>query len=485
MLHRSLDRAASCNILAATIDNQTEDLVLSNAPIERPKTKIAMGGIFVSSARTLLLLAFASTSVVVVTVGSSLFVNYPVSDCVPFSSLFNKPPTLRDETCVDPYKLPGYLYTPPDNDNYQLTSYIPFYDSLYDASDPSFTTYPWPGKSSPDLSDPHVEPEFLKMAPHSWMTDLAEHAKLVDAAANGQDHDAPRLQHLDKYLAWMRNKRVLMIADSVDRYMMVYFCQELSLTATVKARHTTAWCTIPHLNFTIYHWHLAGYYNYRPNWWWQATMEQVTFEDRYEKMFKRTLGDVVGENGRAPDLVLYQSGLWDQVTFAQKYAHEPDGEFSSLNEQNKLMDRQLTWAELRFYMTRQKQFIRHVKGVFGNDTRIVYRSLIPHQQLDERDLMIMNMDRASRIVAHKEGAEVMDWARLVAGFSSQYKDHVHVDKGPMSWLYQNMLMSYVFRLAGGVEHLGVIEHHPMSYQSDLDPWLECHDVYVAKAVENR
>ncbi|KAK9327812.1 hypothetical protein V1520DRAFT_357568 [Lipomyces starkeyi] len=146
-------------------------------------------------------------------------------------------------------------------------------------------------------------------------------------------------------------------------------------------------------------------------------MEQVAFKDRYDRLFNRTLGDVIGENGKGPDLVLYQSGFWDQVNFAKKYVSEPYGQFSSMNGRNKMQERQLTWAELRFYFSRQKQFIMHLKQVFGDDAKIVYRSLSPHQQIDERDLMTMNMDRVSRFLAHKQCVEVMDWAKLTTGFS--------------------------------------------------------------------
>ncbi|KAK9465486.1 hypothetical protein V1512DRAFT_266021 [Lipomyces arxii] len=388
--------------------------------------------------------------------------------------------------CMDPYKVPGYLYTPED---YRQSSYVPFDKLYHDYNQPDYAAYPWTGTASPDLSDPIPENEFLATSPHSWMLDLVTYNRYFDDSAyGGRPFNKARRNELAKSLAWLRGRRILMIADSVDRYMMAYLCEELGYEAVInKPRHTTASCTIPHLNFTIIHWHLASYYTSRPNWWWQDIMEYVPFEERYDKIFKDKLGETIGLNGKSPDLIIFQSGLWDQVTFNKKYASEPEGKYAINNKKNIMMERQSTWAELRFYGSRLQAFISHLRNLFGENAHIIHRALTPHKTFNDRDIMVLELDRVARSISFFEGVEVMDWAKLTAGFSSEWKDDVHVNKGALSWLYQNIMLSYLFRAAGGVEYQGEIIRDPIVNASDVpeDAWGECHDSLVLQSFENR
>ncbi|KAK9479541.1 hypothetical protein V1514DRAFT_341832 [Lipomyces japonicus] len=378
--------------------------------------------------------------------------------------------------CDDPYKRNGYLYLPK---NYHYLSWIPFYDDFFNSDDPLGAVYPHDTKQRVDIASKRLESQFLADAPHMWMSDLVEYVELK----NIQDispQNQTKLRHAEKRISFLNGKRVLMIADSVDRYILQYFCSELGLEADFgNKRHTIANCFVPQLNFTIYHWHLASYFSYRPSWWWQKTMDKVAFEERYETIFKPTLSKVEGATGK-PDVILFQSGLWDQVSFLKM----ADAELASnkkLQAELKTINRQMTWSEIRLYSSRWKQFIHHIRGIFGDDVHLVYRSLTPHKESDDRDLMIYDMDRIGRYFSNKMGIEVFEWARLVTGFSSMWRDQVHISQGPLSWLYQNMLLSLVFRAAGGVEVQGNITRWPSEFQQrhhGIDPWFECHQNYV-------
>ncbi|KAK9379554.1 uncharacterized protein V2V93DRAFT_311105, partial [Kockiozyma suomiensis] len=387
--------------------------------------------------------------------------------------------------CVDPYKMPGYLYQPKD---YKLSLYVPFYDEEINKLDDPATAVHLGSASVVSIND---EPDFIsndkpdvsivKTAPHSWMMDMTVHANLlrkqINTPGDMTEDDTSKLNTLTWRLQWLKHKRILLCADSVDRYMIQYFCEELGLLMKKGSqRHTTSFCHVPYLNFTMYHWHLASYVSYRSTWWWQPQMKYITFEDRYKHIFEPTLSDVRGLDGQAPDLVMYQSGLWDQVNFSK---------MRKMHDKNIDLDgavaRAMTWPELRYYMARQRQFVAQLRQIFGEDAHLMYRSLTVHREEGTQDLMLYDMDRVSRSLAHSLGIEVFDWSRIVTGHTPVFNDRVHVKKGVMSWLYMNTLLSYAFREAGGLESHGLLIRFPKFYNrtESGDPWLECHDYALA------
>ncbi|KAK9455914.1 hypothetical protein V1511DRAFT_323216 [Dipodascopsis uninucleata] len=378
----------------------------------------------------------------------------------------------REQNCIDPYKMPGYLYIP--EADYKRSTYVPFYEEVFNNT---YEPASYPVKDLDfDTTQSRPESDIMKLIPHMWMSDLVEFSNMSREADPTKKHLLRRVQ---KRVSFLQDKRVLLIADSVDRYVLMYLCEEVGETYIIDSpRHTTARCHIPSLNFTLYHWHLASYYTYRPEWWWMKMMEIVPFEERFEKIFRKTLPDISGIDGR-PDLILFQTGLWDQVTFVKKYLFDPTGN-NYIDKKYSDMNRQLSWGEIRYYADRMKQFIHHLRDVFGKDARIMFRSLSVHKQSDDRDLMMLNMDRVGRSLAYENDIEVFDWSKLITAFSSQWKDHVHLERGPMTWLYQNMLLSYIFRASGGVEIKGNITKWPYDFEREVegDPWKTCHPLAV-------
>lgn len=374
--------------------------------------------------------------------------------------------------CVDPYRTTGKVYIPHNADDYRQTRYIPYYHNLFTAPDPAYAKYP--ATEDPALVQTGVEKEFLQTVPHSWMFDLYQYNQFL----NDSDTQNPKAGHTLKRIQWMKNKRVLLLGDSVDRYMMIYLCNELGRkgSSAPLGNHKVAYCNIGFLNFTMYHWHIASMYTTTPSWWWNENVKQVPFEERYEEVFKQTLPDIIGMNGVSPDLVLYQSGFWDQVTFAKYFGSKGENELKSPN-------RQLTWRELRFYMSRMRQFITHIRSVFGDDVPLMYRTQSLHKTVDQRDLMVQELDRAARFTASEMSIEIFEWGKLVTGFSSRYVDEIHIQRGPLSWLWANMLLSYLFRASGGVDIRGTIEKWPSeSSSSRIDAWGECHQQYIDNSI---
>ncbi|KAK9476570.1 hypothetical protein V1514DRAFT_348779 [Lipomyces japonicus] len=216
---------------------------------------------------------------------------------------------------------------------------------------------------------------------------------------------------------WIGNKRVLILSDSVDRYMAVYFCQAIGLGGIFGSggKHTTAWCIVSSLNLTIYHWHFASMFTVRPEWWWIREMTHVPWEIRYEEMYKQTLPEVVGMDDYKVELDTEEGGGFEC--------------------------RQLFWSALRFFIKRSITFVHFLKNIFPG-TPLMYSTSNQHEESDETDLPLK--------------LKGLGWGRMMAGFQDIYNDNMHVGLGAHSWTYGNMLTYYLFRASGGTELKGNI-----------------------------
>jgi hypothetical protein len=266
--------------------------------------------------------------------------------------------------CTDPYRQPGYWYLPK---SYKESTWIPFTSSIYDLPDPSTAAYP-ASAPGPIFHVSQPEDEVLNARPESHMATLLSEIKAA-RSDNPPEQPTPG--------SWLRNRRILAIGDSVDRFMIQFLCEEAGHKMTEPERHTTADCHIPELNFTMTHWHFPGNYPLRPDWWWMDQMKYVAFEERMEKLWSPTIPNIVGTNGKRPDLILWQANLWDQRTFweagAAKY-----GKGNGLGSR----ERQLAWEEIRFVMARMKKFVSLIDETFGTGIPIV----CPHHNIELRDM---------------------------------------------------------------------------------------------------
>lgn len=269
---------------------------------------------------------------------------------------------------------------------------------------------------------------------------------------------------------WLWGRRVLIIGDSVDRFMVQFFCQEFGRTDQQPEPRTTATCEIPTFNLTIIQWHFSGSFTYRPDWWWMEDMKEVAFEERWDTWWSKTLDSQVrGLNGRAPDLLLWQSGLWDQRAFWEGgAAHNKTAGMGTMGEHQ----RQLVWEEARFVTVRLKKLLRVLRDEFG-DIPSMFRTVSLHKNSNAEDANLMELDRIQRSIAEQQGHEIFEWGRILSSFTMLYRDKTHTDKGPGSWLWGNMMLEYLRRSAGSVSAWHDEE------QSYFDNWALCHSRLIS------
>lgn len=376
--------------------------------------------------------------------------------------------TLKPPQCEDPYKMPGYLQIPKGGKRkHHEARYVPYYDDLLELPQT---------KDAVDLEhatmlfdDEPVEDDVLKLAPINWLALLKEH---VFYEKKKSDKQSARQTEVREQLEWLRNRRILMAADSIDRFMAQHFCTTVDEKFEIgpEGKHTTAWCHISSLNFTIYHWHIASMFSIRPTWWAMPQMTRVSFEDRIVNMYLKTLPDVNGPNGQAPDLILYQSNLWDVRGYAKA-----DEFKQNISTPNTYLRRQMTWNELKFYMNRNQQFIEYLRNIFTRTVPMMMRTVIPHRDQGKTDISLYEIDRMARFVAYHAGNEVFEWGLSVPGFPEIYRDDMHVDIGAHSTMYGNMMLYYLFRSLGGAQVKGQVTRWPQDSNFTVEEaWAECH-----------
>ncbi|KAK9358119.1 hypothetical protein V1504DRAFT_397591 [Lipomyces starkeyi] len=294
---------------------------------------------------------------------------------------------------------------------------------------------------------------------------------------------------LEEELYWVHNRRVLLLSDSVDRYMTEYMCEELHgvFAHGPAGFQTTASCHIVYLNFTIMHWHVSSTYTSLPPWWWTGRTKIVAFEERLDEYFEPTVRQIIGKNGQSPDVVILQSGLWDQSVFALAYNQMlvDQGKAKQLSKTMDLM-RSLNWEEMNFYMHRIARIVELVRMRFGHDVPFLYRSMT-HLANGSATMSIYDMERGARFVCQQLSVEYMEFGSLISGHYDMYRDKVHLQDGPLSALWGNMVMWYLFRTQGGLEYRGDIQRMPPksittdSYNHSIGKaWKECHDVYMQR-----
>ncbi|KAK9459231.1 uncharacterized protein V1516DRAFT_686998 [Lipomyces oligophaga] len=397
------------------------------------------------------------------------------------------PPSLQPSSlnlppqCIDPYRIPGHLLLPPVAP-YEEARWFPFYpehllghDGLRDPA--NMTDEQKNFIFPPDaVNKPLLNKLIPENVAYSWSHALTEYMNLTRTKQNQNKNldgdpltgrQKKRLDFLSKHLRWLQNKRILIFGDSVDRMMDLFLCSRLGLTGDKHPeQHTVASCHVPDFNFTITHWHVASMAHERKEWWWRENMEYVSFEDRQKHIFQQEVDLVKGIDGRGPDLIIFQSLLWDALMFelSQESAYGD-------NEKNRLP----YFSELEYFRDRFHLFIRYIKDLF-NDTPMLYRSAIPRRGESKNSLYVTGLDRMARSVAYHNDIEVFEWWKMVVGFPNMYKDFIHIDQSPLSSLYSDMMLYYLFRASGGLEIKGKIIAYPSDRpsMSKATRWAECH-----------
>ncbi|KAK9483911.1 hypothetical protein V1527DRAFT_484375 [Lipomyces starkeyi] len=295
----------------------------------------------------------------------------------------------------------------------------------------------------------------------------------VKADGSSRSPQALEREELDNRLYWLRNRRILIVSDSVDRYQSEYICHRLGLelTQSNKGSQTASWCHIPMWNLTLMNWHVASVSPTKPAWWWIQSMRIVDVEERWTEYYLPTLNDTIGMNGKSPDLILFHTGLWDHTYFIR--APEAVGGKAS-------WARSLNWRELRFYMQRVRMVITMLRQQFGDDVPIMCRSVTLKKSVPS-NVSILNLDRAARFVCNELDIEMMEFGEIIRGYFEFYKDMVHIDRGPLSVMWANMMFWYLFRTQGGVEVRGDLIEMPTKGTEIVNvakEWNTCHDDFM-------
>lgn len=358
---------------------------------------------------------------------------------------------------------------------------MPYTAEFFDAAEPPLSKpTDKPANDSSFFFDPETlpEPEFLNgpLAPMPWMNlaieeDRRRHLSRPKHAPGLTTSDFFSQRHGGDF-GWLWGRVVLLMSDSIDREMITHFCEEFGGGVFEEpAKHTTSWCTVPAFNLTLLHWHSDGLLRRRFEPYWDPFSKWVSWEDRFEHVWNSSFERMVGVNGKGPDLVLWQSALWDQRNFAEL------GKLQ-FGEQHHMADmgRQMVWEELRHYGARARGFLEFLRKEFGREMPLMLRAGTIHRDTPARDLMVYDADRLERALAEQFGLEIFEWGRLVAGQTGMYQDYHHLGRGPASWLWGTMLLEYLARIANvGMSRRGVKSSIvPGERERYFQGWMACH-----------
>ncbi|KAK7207381.1 hypothetical protein BZA70DRAFT_271141 [Myxozyma melibiosi] len=406
--------------------------------------------------------------------------------------------------CSDPYKTAGWLFT--SAEDHTLTRWIPFYSEFHDLPEHPLAAYPRvEGQDDRSLlNDKRVDPAIMALAPPPW-TKMFHNFYLILRGINYREshpEEARELTDEEKeimsQMGWVRDRTVLLVGDSIDRNMITYFCSELNLEfqnyggPVHGTRQTTASCHVPFVNFTIVQWHVAGMFTSRPEWWWEDHMNVVPFEERFAKIFEKySLASTISRySGHGPDLVLFQSGSWDERGFREAAHYEAQKEvpFEERVSAPSVSSGQLSMSQLRFINSRMQKLVQKLRSMFSDDTPLMYRSLSFRRDGKKSDLALLSIDRMHRSMVQHLGIEVFDWSLMSYGFTEEFKDSLHFRKGALSWLWSDMLLHYLFRAAGGIEDRGkIIKSPPLPMTTEKEKssartkyWDRCHNYLVGQ-----
>ncbi|KAK9466677.1 hypothetical protein V1512DRAFT_163953 [Lipomyces arxii] len=383
---------------------------------------------------------------------------------------------LHREQCLNPYNQQGMLYIP--EDDVYTTAWVPFYSGLLDERY-SRLTLPKNIPADPLIYNFRAFPTnpppvpMLKTSPVPWFSMLMEYNDLARTSDRLYSTDIQRrLAELKTDLAWLVDRRVLIVSDTVDRNILSdlcnYFSQEMMIDTSIP-EYAVMSCHLPDWNFTVSNWYMSTISTSRPKFWWIPKITEVPFQSRMTKYFMQNQ-DIIGTKGK-PDLVIMQSSLMDHEYFARARK-----EYYIANKIE--YTRVLNWRELIYYMQRLRSVIGLLRSTFGGDMPMVWRATTLERRTGTNGA-VYNLDRAARFVCSEMDVEVMEYGSLIGPLFDEYLNTLNLKKGPLTVLYANMMLYYLFRTQGGIEVKGQFTLPPEEDVSLGTAWKYCHETFMS------
>ncbi|KAI7939727.1 hypothetical protein MJO29_014463 [Puccinia striiformis f. sp. tritici] len=296
--------------------------------------------------------------------------------------------------------------------------------------------------------------------------------------------DAPELQFL-------KNRTVIFVGDSLDRNEVYHLAQETfgpeyhkflmpedtpEIDSPSHQSHRIGLGVHPKLGLTVANWFLMSVDIDSPmtSFFHAGEDPPQLFEGRFEKFYEPLITKTTLLKS-PPDMVVFNSGLWDLVYLSNLKDYEIDqnrtqGIMTTLQVTGKDL---LTPTEIERHSTRFKKFIN--KLIFHtfnhtsstpSKTRFVYRTMPDSsltlakknsmsrkrvRQIDKLNLQIilefnhLQSSASASTDGSKVLIDIIDWKWISSQLLDELIDLVHFGRGATQWLYGDMVLYHLRR----------------------------------------
>ncbi|PLW06974.1 hypothetical protein PCANC_18249 [Puccinia coronata f. sp. avenae] len=294
-------------------------------------------------------------------------------------------------------------------------------------------------------------------------------------------------------LQFLRNRTVLFVGDSLDRNEVYHLAQETfgpqyhrflmpedtpEITAPAHPSHRIGLGVHPSLGFTVANWFLMSVDVDEPSTSFFHAGEDPPqlFEGRFHTFYEPLLRQKTSLLKSPPDMVVFNSGLWDLVFLSNRLdfqiaQNRSMGIMSKLQVTGRDL---LTQPEIEHHSARFTKFINKLVLYTFNDTmdassrgrktRFVYRTM-PDSSLSLAKDNAMSRKRVRQIdrlniqlvlqfnqlqernVRPKDRVliDILDWKWIAGQLLDELIDLVHFGRGATQWLYGDMVLHHLRR----------------------------------------
>ncbi|EGG04058.1 uncharacterized protein MELLADRAFT_117134 [Melampsora larici-populina 98AG31] len=276
---------------------------------------------------------------------------------------------------------------------------------------------------------------------------------------------------------WLKDKTIILIGDSLDRNVVHFIFNDVLMNSKVSNHRFLTNQTDPkfiepqtashrigigkhlNLNFVISNWFLMGIDIESPQEFFHPDEDEPQeFESRIRKFYLPLLGT---ELTKTPDLVLFNSGLWDLVyrSEASVYNSKHNSTLSKPRIGERLTNQELLEHEERFM-----KFIRVLQSIFPNKkTKLVYRTMpyssknansnaMSTKRIIQFDTFHLKLIHKLNSVSGSKQIGVLDWSSVTHELLFELKDLVHFNPGKAQWFFAELLLHQLRRIVLGDNH---------------------------------